>query len=669
MRREEKLQRPSLAQWFAGPEDAWVGRFGWLCGYSADADFLDLAAEIFTRQTAAQRAHAGGIALGVMLDPGNPAISMLEAPGVAHLPIRADIEKKFALLHAKVALLGFRHRDHAGEWMVRLIVSTGNWTRQTIEESLDLVWCVDVYSRDLHEAHSPNEETQHRCADIAAARGMLERLSVLFDTRLLDAAAPVRKRDTGLGIDDVSDWIARCVKHAPNGIARFVHNEDKSLLDQLPERIAQAGIDVASNRLAMGSGFYESTEQSNAVPTTLSAIVANLKTNKLLSANPTVDVFVNPLACQAVAQNAKAMVKANMTIRAAAQPPTIFGDGRARALHAKFLLGYKARSDSPYCLSAWVYLGSGNLTEPGFQRAARQGGNLEAGVVFSTSDLIWTREQEFEPHHFIENVLPVHRRDTLEPDALNAGGDMPEREDVYLAAPVAWLAWHPTGDDSGELAASDDAQGAFDVIGMSGEACARKSGGYIFLWHGPRPRVVTVRWQTGDHVAVTDVPVVDEFGRVAAAALAALELEEAWWQLASFPQPPGDDVDGGEADVDGTPNPAAPRGEHSRARYAVREMMTFIERLAERQTAVAEPDWSAWCCRLEQTLALLADSDGVRAFREMQLDPLAALRVESFRPTYAEHGETPHGQVYEALLDRIGERWQMARTEPIGEAS
>jgi hypothetical protein len=669
MKREQKLASPSLAQWFAGPEDAWVGRFGWLCGYSAGADFLDLAAELFTRQTAAQRAHVGGIALGVMLDPGNPAISMLEAPGVAHLPIRADSNRKFTLLHAKVALLGFRHRERAGDWTVRLIVSTGNWTGQTIEESLDLAWCVDVCSRDLPEGDLPDKETLDRCADIAAARGMLERLATLFDKSLLDAAGPVRECETGLAMDEVSKWIEKCKEHAPYGVARFVHNEDRSLLDQLPDQIKQAGIAVPGNWLAMGSGFYESAGQSNAVPATLAAIVANLKAEKLLSASANVDVFVNPLACQAVAQNAKAMNEANMKIRAAAQPSAIFSDNRARALHAKFLLGYKARSDSPYCLSAWVYLGSGNLTAPGFQRSAREGGNLEAGVIFAPSDLVWSREHDFEPHQFVENVLPVHWRDTLKPDALTAGDDMPEREDVYLAAPVGWLAWQPTGDESGELSASADVQGAFDVIGVSGEPCARNADTNAFLWTGPRPRIVTVRWQMGDSVAVADVPVVDEFGRVAAAALPALELEEAWWHLASFPQPPGDDVDGSDTDIDGAPNDAVPSGKHQRARYAVREMMTFIERLAERQTAVAEPDWSAWCCRLEQTLALLADSDGVRAFREMQLDPLAALRDGSFRPTYAESATKPYGEVYEALLDRIGEKWQMTGMEPIGEAS
>jgi hypothetical protein len=669
MSRDEKLSPPSLAQWFAGPGDAWVGRFGWICGYSADAEFLDLAAELFTRQTAAQRAHAGSIALGVMLDPGNPAISILKAPGVVHLPIRSNIDRKFSLLHAKVALLGFRHRDSAGEWMVRLIVSTGNWTRQTIEETLDLAWCVDVHSRALTEAHALDEETLHRCADITAARGMLRRLASLFDTRLIDAATPVRERETGLAIDDVSAWITECGKHASKGISRFVHNEDKSLLDQLPERIASAGIDVASNRLAMASGFYESSAQSNAVPSTLSAIIDSLKTHGLLSANPEVDVFVNPIACQAVAQSTKAMSQAKMTIRAAAQPATIFSDGRVRALHAKFLLGYRARSDSPYCLSAWVYLGSGNLTGPGFQRAARQGGNLEAGVVFATSDLIWTRERDFEPHHFVENVLPVHRRDKLDPIALTAGSDMPDREDAYLAPPVAWFSWHPIDDENGELTVSDDARGAFEVIGGAGEPCACKTDSNTYLWHGPRPRVVSVRWQAADRTMVADVPVVDEFGRVAAAALSPLELEEAWWQLASFPQPTGDDDDGNNTDIDGTPNPETPRSEHKRARYAVREMMTFIERLAERQTAVAKPDWSAWCCRLEQTLALLTDSDGVRAFREMRLDPLTALRVESFRPTFAESSATDEGQVYEALLDRIGERWQMAQLEPIGETS
>jgi hypothetical protein len=41
-------------------------------------------------------------------------------------------------------------------------------------------------------------------------------------------------------------------------------------------------------------------------------------------------------------------------------------------------------------IRAWIYLGSGNLTGPGFaNQMTFQGGNLEAGVVFATDVLRW----------------------------------------------------------------------------------------------------------------------------------------------------------------------------------------------------------------------------------------------------------------------------------------
>ena len=124
---------PSLAQHFEAPDD-WVGCFGWLCGFSADSGFLDDAVERFVRRTHAQRAYEGRIALAVMLDPSSPQISPKDVPGVLHLPISGQYP--FRLLHAKVAMLGFRHTSDPLRWRLRLLVSTGNWTRQTLEDSL-----------------------------------------------------------------------------------------------------------------------------------------------------------------------------------------------------------------------------------------------------------------------------------------------------------------------------------------------------------------------------------------------------------------------------------------------------------------------------------------------------------------------------------------------------
>ena len=86
----------SLAQLFKPPELHW-GVFGWLCGYAADASFLEDALERFSGLTQAQRAHQGRILLAVMLDPGNPQISPAEAPGALHLPVKVA-KLPFALL-------------------------------------------------------------------------------------------------------------------------------------------------------------------------------------------------------------------------------------------------------------------------------------------------------------------------------------------------------------------------------------------------------------------------------------------------------------------------------------------------------------------------------------------------------------------------------------------
>ena len=87
MSRSEAFVPPSLAQHFE-PPDEHVGCFGWVCGYSADAPFLNDAAERFTRQTLGQRAYAGRISLALLLDPSGAQIPPTAAPGVTHLPLR-----------------------------------------------------------------------------------------------------------------------------------------------------------------------------------------------------------------------------------------------------------------------------------------------------------------------------------------------------------------------------------------------------------------------------------------------------------------------------------------------------------------------------------------------------------------------------------------------------
>ncbi|MGA2255581.1 MAG: hypothetical protein ABSG53_13030, partial [Thermoguttaceae bacterium] len=110
---DPNFKPPSLAQHFDAPDD-FQGLFGWLCGYSADSGFLNDAVERFSRRTQAQRAYEGRIRLALMLDPSAPQIGPVEVPGVLHLPLIG--QRPFRLLHAKVAMLGFRHLSDGKQW-------------------------------------------------------------------------------------------------------------------------------------------------------------------------------------------------------------------------------------------------------------------------------------------------------------------------------------------------------------------------------------------------------------------------------------------------------------------------------------------------------------------------------------------------------------------------
>lgn len=663
-RKQKVLKRPNLVQCFEGPDEAWVGCWGWLCGYSADADFLDQAAERFTSRTAAQRASSGILTLAIILDPGQSPISILAAPGVAHLPIRDAASKPFALMHAKVALLGYRHRDNADEWLVRLIVSTGNWTRETMEDSLDLVWCVDVLASELNK---PSEDTRRRCADIRAAHDLLGWLRTLYDTRLLDAGSQIRYNETQDALLQFDSWISLCAQVSARAFPRFLDNRKRSLLTQLPKMIRNAGVQASAKWLAMGSAYYEDGRNQTGVPSVLKSIISRLQESGLLSSRPNVHLFVNPDACQSVARSEVALAAADIRVHAPGRPPEIFGERCERRLHAKFLFGYNCRANSNNCFDAWVYLGSGNLTNPGFANSMHPAaGNLEAGVVFSPDNLVW-ENQEAEPSQMaVSNALPVQWDEEVTFADLQIGGSFPERADLYEAPPVAWLRWVSSGSEGGGLRASTER--GFEVLDGSGNPCALVED--VFTWPGRRPRSVSIRWTLKGKERLVDVPVVDEFGRIAAAPLPKLELADAWSRLAGFPQYEASDdtdVEDDAADGDSASRAKSPRLRENRC--AIREMMVLIEQLAERQITIARQDWNAWCCRLEQTLSLLADSEGVREFQKLNLNPLQPLRARCFRPSYAESGETSQGLRYEQLLDLVEEKWATKRLCAMGVAT
>ncbi len=161
----------------------------------------------------------------------------------------------------------------------------------------------------------------------------------------------------------------------------------------------------ARNYVGMGSGFYESSNSNNRIPSVLKHIVDKLHETGLLTRQPEIDVFVNPQACQAVANSVPSFNHAGWKVREAGQPEYFKAP---RSLHAKFIFSANYRENSDLCNSAWLYLGSGNLTGPGFaSQMASETGNLEAGVVFTPESLRWKPAKGIPPQSVLTNLLPL----------------------------------------------------------------------------------------------------------------------------------------------------------------------------------------------------------------------------------------------------------------------
>ncbi len=654
-----KLVRSSLTQHFT-PDAGFVGEFGWICGYSADAKFMDMAVERFTGQIAARRSAAGCIRLGLLLDSGNAQVTTAEAPGIMHFPANAA-ELPFRLLHAKVAVLGFRNLDEPERFQLRLLVSTGNWTRATLEDNLDLIWRIDIDSEDLV---TDDAELGRRCADLNAAWGLMTWLRGLFNTRLLDAApAHLGDTETTLAHARLEQWVAEVSQHA-HGRSRFIDNRNYSLFANVRRKLRNEGNGAARNYLAMGSGFYEGGTRKG-LPVVLETIIAGFQDDGVLTHRTTVDLFVNATGCQAIAHAIDAINDAKWKVR----PPASFNNA-LRFMHAKFLFSARHMATSNRCSSAWMYLGSGNLTNPGFlSKASRHEGNLEAGVVQSFTDLYWYDEDGVEAEALISNLLPIQWKDAFSPNAQLAHGDeMAPREPQFVAPPLSFLLWQPDA-QGGYLVGDTASLASCQIRDPQGYPCQLDVQGRV-RWEGARPQQVLMTWQSSGREQQARIPVMDEYGRVAAGALASIGLEEAGWELDGFPlssdPDDGGDKEPGEDGGDDDPNNLPPSSHPGTQEYPIRQMMKLLEQIAEKQCAIGREDWGLWCHRLEQILTRASDSAVLTVFRKMKLNPLGALYAPAFRPPFAETTATEEGARYEQTLQRIAQAWAVDELARMG---
>jgi hypothetical protein len=649
---------PSLSALFEAPENM-RGEAGIVCGLSADAGFLDIALERFTRLTNEQRSAEGRIRLALVLDSSAPQIMPDSAPGMLHLPLQR-VRPRFGLLHAKVALLLFRGSTEAGSqaWVLRLVVGTGNWTFQTVRESIDLFWTIDLGSDDLK---APDRPTRDDAREFVAAWQFFA--WILTECCGISTAPSISREDLK-ALNDLVATISLAGDIASRrGKPRFADNRSASLVNQFMERLVAQPPASKFNYLAIGSGFFsegkDDKRSEHGALGILEKIHQGLLEGSILTRNAECDLFVNPGNCQGVAATAIALRNLGWRIR----PPAYLGEPTNRFLHAKFV--FCATASGKNASQCWLYLGSGNITRQGFMTPAASG-NLEAGVIFRPGTIQWDPDGgRTNGNPSVRDLLPVQWEDDFtEEDQLDAGKGFEHKEPVFLAPPIPFLRWEQ--DDAGGWLVpgepNDLAEGPAVLIDTHGTERHLQDG--RFPWPGDQPRQVEVRWNNGWRAIV---PVIGSDGRIAALPLPPRRIEELWADLDGFPEPPDiDDDNDPETEDPDDRRKSERRPQQSTDTTLLRSTMILIEKIASRQQSLNQADWPAWCSRLEQTLLRASKTMDVSEFQRLGINPLSPLHQVAFQPAFVQ-SEGPEQSSYLKALSAVESAWDVGNLRRIGE--
>ena len=584
----------TLITLFMPPENCF-GDFGFVCGFTATPKVMGQIRRSFTGEIARP-------VLAAFIHPTINAIS--DIPGLAWMWMQLQ-DRGYNLLHAKVALLGFRKRDEDG-YVIRLAVSTGNWTQDPLTDSIDLFWSIDL------QTDTPDDQD---IADIRAAWAMFDWLRNRADCTLIereyDGVMPSARLETEIGRLPASTLQPR-----------FIDSRTQALLPQVVERL---GMQKRADRLILGSGYFEAEGDGSAgLPERLRQ---TLVAEHALRKSATLDLFLNPLSCQGLAARAPALTDAGWNLRR----PFSALHGEDGRLHAKFVLLASGQDE----VQGRVYIGSGNLSRNGFETAANAGGNLEAGVVVDLpKGLKWRHRKNSKGG--LATLLPIQFNDTVTLSALQPGsGFVPPQEPAALP-PVSWLIWQ-----EGTLSAPDGI--VLDVAGPNGATVSTPC-----AWLAPAPAIVTLL--NGDW----RLPVIAE-GVLVVPRPTEMTVEDVLAGLGSFPEPmeadqADDGPEGGEPLVDASDSPDLPP-----ATYAIRRMMGLLVRLCETQANIHPRDWPRWCRELRQNLYAICvqEQPMIGFFRDAKANPLPALVDSRMCPAGADL------ELLKQSLSAVAQEWGM----------
>jgi hypothetical protein len=636
-----KHEPRDLEKLFA-PGPGWFGTHMLLCGLSADTETLERMLAAFTGESKVERAATGLVRAVLMLDASSPPLSPLAVPGLqrlTHTALQAWTAQT-SLMHAKVALLGFAEERFAAPTSFRLVVSTGNWTRETWGNGpqIDLFWSTECGT-------GAAEISTDAYVDASAALAFFERL---MGTLYAQSAAFLA--DLPLAMGWLNSWRTILRREASERPARFIDSLDQSLFDQIAMRFPKEGVST----LVAGSGFYEQPSSDlGAKPEVLKRLgELTVRGQRYLVANYR---QAGALAQWVAASPSTARTGRidNWTLCAPLDPlQTKKAKGRD-FLHAKYLAGLTrvAPAQQDKGTMTFLYLGSGNLSRAGLLSKAGLGrtqrrwdtGNVEAGVILNEKQEVPQVWRALACGDVLSNAL-------IESMESGAGEPIlePQAPPPVLFAQVVdnRLSLIRSAGVTAALAVRLDGAGPWSKVG---------AGVNTLPLAGRVPPMVWVHLALangGDTPEIHEVPVFTEDGVCCRQAPNTLGVDDVLDALLAFPAVPPCLTD---PEMPPSP-PTAAAVATSTSRYPLRLIAALVEAIGQRNAVLTQEQFPVWLSQLRYLLLEQVSGAERDAIARTGVNLFMALLEPGFAPPWL--ANTPRlADAYRTLVSDIAAHW------------